>query len=242
MNMLVRSSAVVAATALPTLAKSATADPVAPPLSPAATSNEPTRIAKLWAERNAALEQVRAAYRVVHQIDRKAWRRAGPVNPAIAYSAKNDRLGLERWGRDKTPYIEPSRINAAIRKIDRSLHEASAFRGKPVILSKQEARRKERLKALLKLSRRHDNKVRLFLDELGCDEANRKAEALMDKQGKIELRILRMRSTAVGDLQIKLAIADYYEDGTHGYGEESITRDLRRLMQRPALAQAFEEA
>lgn len=241
-NMLVRSSAVVAAAvASPELAKPAAADPVAPPLAPPAAA-EPTRIAKLWVKRNAVHDRLRAADRVVHRIEREAWRRAGAADPAIAYSTANDRLGLERWGRCRDPYIDPGRIRAALRKINGEVSEWSAFRlRRPAVLSKRDAKREQRLTALLKISQEHDAKVRGFRNALGYEQAVEKQEAILDEQGELECRIVKMRSASVGDLQIKFAIAE-----VNGCADkedlESIARDVRQLMQRPALAQAFAEA
>lgn len=222
--------------------KPAAADPVAPPIAPAAIATEPTPIARLWAERNAVREQVRAAYRIVHQIESKAWRRVGPVDPAIAYSAANDRLGLERMGWNRTPYIDPRRIEMALRKINGELSEWSTFqRRRPIAVSKRDAKREQRLKDLLKISEEHDGKVRALRDGLGFQEANQKAEALLNRQGDLECRIVKKRSANVGDLQIKFAIVEI--NGCADKEDfESIARDVHRLMSSPALTQAFAEA
>ena len=241
MNMLLKSSAVVAAaTALPALAKPATvASPIAP-VPAAAISTEPTRIAKLWARRNAIRDQARAAYRIVHQIERKAWRRAGPIDPAIAYSAKNDRLGLNRHGWDRTPYIDPLRIQAELRNSDRAAREAAMWRGRPFVPSKRQILHEKRLTALLDISREYDAKVRAIRDAHGFHEANLKAEELVRRQGNIECQIMKKRSLSIGDLQIKFAIAGV-DDCDYDHAEIA-RRDLRRMMQHPALAQAFAEA
>lgn len=84
----------------------------------------------------------------------------------------------------------------------------------------------------------HDAKVRAFRDALGFHKVNEKQRRW---QGELECRIVKMRSASVGDLQIKFAIAE--QSGCADKEDfESIALDVRKLMQRPALAQAFVEA
>lgn len=91
-----------------------------------ATGHVPAVVRRILLPPHRRSEQFRAACRVVHRIERKALRLAGPPDQAITCTAANKRLGLERFRLEKRPYIEPFQIERELRELEPSYAELTA--------------------------------------------------------------------------------------------------------------------
>jgi hypothetical protein len=228
-------AAAVPALALPGGAVAAVSpDPVIA-LDPPALPAEPTKIARLWAEHEAGRARYNVAYRYHRKLEREAVRRAGPPNPAIIMSEETKALGVEHHLiSERRGYLQPIEFEIAIRrKLSKTVDDQTGRLLPPTKEKRAEARP---LKNLLKISRRHDDKVHRLLCEAGGDAANDKMDELCSEYSDYAWRVLDMPSASPDDIKIKLAINKRYGDNC---GAESIMRDVRNLMKHPAFAKVF---
>jgi hypothetical protein len=199
---------------------------------PVTAITKPSLIAKLWARREKLKLQYRAVHKKLEKVERDALRPAGKPDPAILYTKKNDALGLAYVGaKARNPnrrlgaYIWPHHIQRELGKLEPTVGQVLALMSRPFRMTKKRIAKREKLKALLKIAQAYDNKVRSIEQELGSKEIDEKLSAIADAQGRIECRILRIKSTSRADFKIKFAICP--EDP--GFAAPHIAHELRRF-------------